>query len=292
MAVFSTLPKAAGSDDEVVNDSKLLDKQCEMFSEMKQDFEEKSVQYTLVERKWRNRQFLVAVVLGILPVMAGVTQLLPKDISPWITLGISIINVIVVVVNVKLDMGERIADASMASKGYGKITYEVDMFLAQLKCGEAPKATELMVRINTTMEGIDANLTYPELPLKARKNQPLPSRSLSGMFTGLARLPSSSSLGGIFKAAKQQQVWTAAAEDAVAAGSAKASAAAAKQQQVAEDAIAAASAKASAAAASGNDAVVAGSARASATAASGNQSVSSKAAAVTPPRPPDVADMC
>jgi len=190
MGVFSTLSKTMTSGDEPDLEAGRSGKQVEVFSDMKAEFDEKSTQYTIVEKKWRNRQFGVAVLLGILPIIAGVSQLLPEKITPWITLGISITNVIVVVVNVKLDMGERIADASMAGKGFGKLASLISMFLNKAKLGESVDVNELITQIKTTQEGIDVSLTYPEIlkPMKKRNNPLLPSDP-------------SASFGGLFKSA-------------------------------------------------------------------------------------------
>merc|ERR1712216_622523 len=64
--------------------------------------------------------------------IAGVTQLLPESVSPWITLLTSISNVVIVVTNVKLNIGERIADASMANKGFGSLASLLEFALCDM----------------------------------------------------------------------------------------------------------------------------------------------------------------
>jgi len=156
MAAMSTLSKGSSSGGP-------LDRQVELFTNMKLDFQDKADKYTGVERKWRNVQFAIACILGMLPVVAGVAQLFPDKATPWITLGISVVNVLVVVCNVKLDLGERVADASMAGKGFGKMASATEMFLAQLTLGEAESSSELLILLKTVQEGIDANLSYAEI---------------------------------------------------------------------------------------------------------------------------------
>merc|ERR1719235_1361541 len=94
------------------------DKKTACLMEMKQNFSELARIYHFVELKWRRRVFWVAATLGLLPVIVGATTLFPGPLQPWIALMIATINVIIVVINVKLDMGERVADANMAYKAY------------------------------------------------------------------------------------------------------------------------------------------------------------------------------
>lgn len=126
-------------------------------------YKEKCVIYRAAERKWRSRSFHVAVLLGTLPVLAGVTVLMPEAFRPWLTLCIAILNVFVVVLNVKLDMGERIADASMAGKGFDKVDTQIDLFFCELKCGEKADASELLIRVRAVVDNIEANISYPEV---------------------------------------------------------------------------------------------------------------------------------
>jgi hypothetical protein len=162
---------------------------------MQASFAEKSAVYHDAETKWRSRAFQIAVTLGILPVLAGVTQLMPRDFSPWITLFISILNVIVVVTNVKLDIGERIADASMASKSFGKLAMQIDLFFCELKCSpEQSDPSAILTVIRTVLDTIDSNLSYPEMPKGGSKSKVVPS-SVPGGSSSNGSMGGSSSNG-------------------------------------------------------------------------------------------------
>lgn len=136
----------------------------EDLKQMQQAFAEKAQQFLENENKWRSRTFKVALMLGVLPVLAGVTQLFPENLRPLCALTISIGNVFVVVVNVKLDMGERIADASMAYKGYKRLASDFELYLFQMKCAEEkPNPSKLLDEVRLMLSILEANISYPEV---------------------------------------------------------------------------------------------------------------------------------
>jgi len=167
--------------------SQCQDEQYQHLLDMQVSFAEKSAVYHDAETKWRSRAFQIAVTLGILPVLAGVVQLMPRDLSPWITLFISILNVIVVVTNVKLDIGERIADASMAGKSFGKLATQIDLFFCQLRCSpQQSNPAEILTVIRTVLDTIDTNLNYPEMPKCGSQSKVVPF-SVPGGLGSLVR---------------------------------------------------------------------------------------------------------
>eukprot|EP00747_Dinoflagellata_sp_TGD_P033164 gnl/TRDRNA2_/TRDRNA2_136431_c0_seq1.p1 gnl/TRDRNA2_/TRDRNA2_136431_c0~~gnl/TRDRNA2_/TRDRNA2_136431_c0_seq1.p1 ORF type:complete len:317 (+),score=40.87 gnl/TRDRNA2_/TRDRNA2_136431_c0_seq1:54-1004(+) len=117
--------------------------------------------YNNSERYWRAKAFQIACLLGLLPLISNATQMLPDFIAPWVALMISLSNVMVVVANVKLDIGERIADASMAGKGYAKLKTKIDMYTCKKEGGAMTDLTTLMVEITTTLDMIETNMSYP-----------------------------------------------------------------------------------------------------------------------------------
>merc|ERR1739845_125094 len=69
---------------------------------------------------------------------------------------IAVINVTVVVVQVKMDMGERIAVASTVGKGYDKICTQITVFLAQIKLmPDPPEVQQLLTQIPAMVETIE-----------------------------------------------------------------------------------------------------------------------------------------
>merc|ERR1712125_187353 len=133
-----------------------------------------------------------------------------------------IVNVFIVVVNVKMNMGERIADASMASKGFSKMAATIDMYLCKLKTGGAGPIGEVLTQITTTQDMLDANLTYPEiLPKMTRKGAVVPSAS--GSFGGMSK--DAAYIGGLSTAAAKDPTVAVAAMkgafDASASGAAQ-----------------------------------------------------------------------
>eukprot|EP00929_Paragymnodinium_shiwhaense_P110031 TRINITY_DN7671_c0_g1_i5.p1 TRINITY_DN7671_c0_g1~~TRINITY_DN7671_c0_g1_i5.p1 ORF type:complete len:454 (+),score=77.42 TRINITY_DN7671_c0_g1_i5:82-1443(+) len=184
-----------------------LEKQVLRLECMQRDFQKKALVYQEIERYWRRCAFFVACILGLLPVLAGVTQLLPKELSPWMTLCISITNVCVVVMNVKMDMGERIADAAMAAKCFGGLATQVSFFLFTVECQPyKADATALLSQIRAVVECVETNMTYPEgLTYEVRMDARSPSSSaqLSPLFLSPASPSASPDAAGH----RQLQPW-------------------------------------------------------------------------------------
>lgn len=129
---------------------------------MRTHFREKADNYQKVAHRWRNRNFGVAVLMGILPVMAGGSTLLPEWMRAWSTLVLSVVNVFVVVVNVKLDMGERIADAARASKGFNKMAVDLGVFLSQEDCEPGVQChREVFSTLKVVLRFVEESVEFP-----------------------------------------------------------------------------------------------------------------------------------
>jgi len=141
--------------------------------DLKEEFQEKADMYDVVQSKWRGRTIAVAMVLGLIPLANGVTLLLTEEAQPWFSLFVNIVNVCVVILNIKLDMGERVADASMANKGYTTLVSAIASHVLKASCSNESDATAdmsgLLIRMETIQEQIDINLQYPESEPKRRK---------------------------------------------------------------------------------------------------------------------------
>jgi len=140
---------------------------------MREDLETKTYIYKAAEIKWRNRSFRLALLLGCLPILAGMGVLLPEALTPWWALMIAVINVTVVVVQVKMDMGERIAQASTVGKGYDKVCTQITVFIAQSKLmPNPPEVQQLLTQIPAMVEMIENTIGYPEVTKPTRGTKP------------------------------------------------------------------------------------------------------------------------
>lgn len=146
--------------------------QFQALVDLREEYDAKMDLYRVEENKWRDRAFHLAIMMGVLPVAAGVTQLMPTEQTRQIfTLLISITNVIVVVANVKLDIGERTSDAAMARKGYEKCCSQINLFFCHLRCGDELDAKELLTKIRAVAESIESNLSYPAIPVPKEEEE-------------------------------------------------------------------------------------------------------------------------
>merc|ERR1719181_325305 len=107
--------------------------QLDQLEVMKNEYAAKALRYQSIERTWRTIMFRLAIAMGVMPIISGSAQLLPQFIQAWFAFGISLFNVMIVIVNTKLDMCERVADASMAGKGYEKLATEFDFLITEAK---------------------------------------------------------------------------------------------------------------------------------------------------------------
>eukprot|EP00928_Gymnodinium_smaydae_P043247 TRINITY_DN29018_c0_g1_i1.p1 TRINITY_DN29018_c0_g1~~TRINITY_DN29018_c0_g1_i1.p1 ORF type:complete len:367 (+),score=56.45 TRINITY_DN29018_c0_g1_i1:149-1249(+) len=146
--------------------------------------------YLEIEMHWRKISFYVALTLGILPVVAGASHMLPEVLSGWFGLLISVINVVVVVTNVKMDIGERIADASMARKGYQKLVSDCTFFVHDLQVKRhtdanmySQEACRLFTELRAITDSIHANMTYAA-PRPSRRPSKNKIHNLSGERDG------------------------------------------------------------------------------------------------------------
>merc|ERR1712048_453750 len=82
--------------------------------------------------------------------------------SPWFALTVAVMNTIVVVINVKTDVGERINDAATARKGFEKLATRIEFFIGHTELSESPPDTlTLMAQLKIAVEYVTANLVYP-----------------------------------------------------------------------------------------------------------------------------------
>merc|ERR1719183_2486600 len=136
----------------------------ETLGELAEDYAEQALVYNKIERKWRSVMFRIAVIMGVLPIISGSATMLPEKIGPWFALGISLINVTIVIVNTKMDLGERVADAAMAVQGYEKLATAIGFMLTEVRMGKNVEITEKLTECKAITDNIGANLTYPETP--------------------------------------------------------------------------------------------------------------------------------
>jgi len=134
----------------------------ETLTEVAEDYSEQALVYNKIERKWRSFMFRIAIIMGVLPIIGGAATMLPEALAPWFALGVSLMNVMIVIVNTKMDMGERIADAAMAGKGYEKLSTNINFMLTEVKMGKDVDITENMVQNKAIIDNIKANISYPE----------------------------------------------------------------------------------------------------------------------------------
>lgn len=131
---------------------------------------EKGSLYSKVETKWRRTNFVIAIWLGVLPVCQTVAELLPGQFRLWIRFGITFFNVAIVVLLVKLDLGEKIADASMGHKTFNKLASNIDVFICQLRCAPGvADPTMLLNGIKITLDTIEGQLRFPIAEKRFRK---------------------------------------------------------------------------------------------------------------------------
>merc|ERR1719183_1233176 len=136
----------------------------ETLGELAEDYADKAEVYNKIERKWRSVMFKIAVIMGVLPIISGSATMLPEKIGPWFALGISLINVTIVIVNTKMDLGERVADAAMAGQGYMKLATTLGFMLTEVRMGKNVEITEKLTECKAITDNIGANITYPEIP--------------------------------------------------------------------------------------------------------------------------------
>jgi len=134
-----------------------------MMTEMEDNYRQRAHMFRQVEFYWRRRAFAVTMLMGLLPIMAPMGNLIPHVIRPWYSLGISILNVTVVVVSIKCDMSDRVSDATMASKGYERVIDKLqNIKVEQTLSPETVRITKLFDEIKILVDSIENNITYPE----------------------------------------------------------------------------------------------------------------------------------
>jgi len=134
-----------------------------VMTEMEDKYRIRAHMFRQVEFYWRRRSFAVTMMMGLLPIMAPMGNLMPSFLTPWYSLLISIANVTVVVVSIKCDMSDRVSDATMASKGYERVMQKLqNIKVEQTLSPETVMITKLFDEIKILVETIEGNITYPE----------------------------------------------------------------------------------------------------------------------------------
>jgi len=134
-----------------------------VMTEMEDKYRIRAHMFRQVEFYWRRRSFAVTMMMGLLPIMAPMGNLMPSFLTPWYSLMISIANVTVVVVSIKCDMSDRVSDATMASKGYERVMQKLqNIKVEQTLSPETVMITKLFDEIKILVETIEGNITYPE----------------------------------------------------------------------------------------------------------------------------------
>lgn len=141
-----------------------------VLNEKRMEYVEISAVYQGVEAKWRRAAFVIALALGSFPVISGVASMMPELLGNWMQLFISFCQVCIVVMNLKLEIGERVADSGAARKGYAKLATDLEDFLCRAKLCEDEDQLQalraqmdtMMVQVRAIVDHINAQMTYPE----------------------------------------------------------------------------------------------------------------------------------
>eukprot|EP00449_Zooxanthella_nutricula_P039987 CAMPEP_0198610078 /NCGR_PEP_ID=MMETSP1462-20131121/156717_1 /TAXON_ID=1333877 /ORGANISM="Brandtodinium nutriculum, Strain RCC3387" /LENGTH=345 /DNA_ID=CAMNT_0044341885 /DNA_START=124 /DNA_END=1160 /DNA_ORIENTATION=+ len=130
---------------------------------MRDEFATKAAAYNASGNYWRRVAFLIACILGLLPVLSGIVALSPQLAQPWLALLLTACNVLTVVAQTKLDIGERIADAAMATKGYEVVLVDIGMFAAEVDCSTAPPKdpSQLIAKVVSVVANVESAISYP-----------------------------------------------------------------------------------------------------------------------------------
>jgi len=181
MGEVNELPSSChGQPHEIKRSSDAVVQDLEHLTKLAATFKYKAFVYGKAEKYWRRVAFVIAMILGILPVIAGSSHMLPDHINLWFGFGISVLNVMIVVIQMKCDMGERIADASMARKGYESVCNQIDFFTCDaLTHGNYAGVDQLLQLAKSVIENVESNMSYPNVqfaekpkPWKPMKAQP------------------------------------------------------------------------------------------------------------------------
>lgn len=136
--------------------------QIQVLEDIQELYLEKGSLYAKLESYWRSFNFRIALLLGILPVCVSKTELLPETYRQWTALLITLTNIVIVVFQLKLDIGEKIADASMAQKTFNTVASSIDVMLCQLRCSPGGvDVVTFLTHIKITMDSIQGQMKYP-----------------------------------------------------------------------------------------------------------------------------------
>jgi hypothetical protein len=114
--------------------------------------------------RWKDLQFYLTGSFIVLPIMAGTAQFLPDVFRHILGVLIAVANITAVIIDLKVDLGERIADAAMATKGYGMLCAQIMFFECQkqiIGTGNTD-VVALIDKMQIVVDLIEGSIDHPE----------------------------------------------------------------------------------------------------------------------------------
>lgn len=135
---------------------------AKVLSTMKVNFEGKLAAFEYERDLWWNRNLKVQALLHAAPVLLSSSVLVPEFLRNVWVLGWMVLNMMLLVSNKMLAMGERIGDAAQAAKTCNQALHAIDLFLIKHHCGvDKVDQHDLVLQLRTLMESVESNVEFP-----------------------------------------------------------------------------------------------------------------------------------